>query len=208
MHSGHSHNQRQTTINCIHWPCTKYYKTKCPLILKTKKETVIETKSSHNHNRYPGECKGKEIVNQVKRRVQYSTPTVAIAKELSEISDEYEVQQAMPKKDNLLRAVSRKQQKEICFHLEKWSKPMTDQMTGNQNPFKLVVLVIFKLHLIFFLVKFWNIILKFYTYGSLSNKTSGNYGQTVLLTTFNWFFNYFNCFRTSWKNWITLSLNN
>ena len=62
---GHSYNQKQSTNNCIHWRCTKYYKLKCPAILKTKNETVIETKGTHNHD--PGECKAKEVVNQIKR---------------------------------------------------------------------------------------------------------------------------------------------
>ena len=40
---------------------------------------------------------------------------MAIANELSQFSDDYAVQLAMPKKDNLLRAVSRKRQKAICL---------------------------------------------------------------------------------------------
>ena len=111
LHDGHSYNHKQSTINCIHWRCTKYYKLKCPAILKTKNETVIETRGTHNHECDPGECKAKEVVNQIKRRAQYSTPTVAIANEIYEISDDYAVQLAMPKKDKLLRAVSRKRQK-------------------------------------------------------------------------------------------------
>ena len=102
LHDGHSYNQKQSTINCIHWRCTKYYKLKCPAILKTKNESVIETKSTHNHECDPGECKAKKVVNQIKKRAQYSTPTVAIANEKYEISDDYAVQFAMPKKDNLL----------------------------------------------------------------------------------------------------------
>ena len=38
----------------------------------------------------------------------------------------------------------------------------------------------------------------------LSEET--NKRHTVLLMTFNWFYNYFTYFRTSWKNWITLNL--
>ena len=117
LHDGHSYNQKQSTINCIHWRCTKYYKLKCPAILKTKNETVIETKGTHKHKCDPGECKAKEVVNQIKRRAQYSTPTVAIANEICKISDDYAVQLAMPKKDNLLRAVSRKRQKAICLQI-------------------------------------------------------------------------------------------
>ena len=43
VHDGHSHKEKQTTINCIHWRCTNYYKLKFPAILKTKNETAIET---------------------------------------------------------------------------------------------------------------------------------------------------------------------
>ena len=74
LHDGHSYNQKQSTINCIHWRCKKYYKLRCPAILKTKNERVIETKGIHNHECDPGECKAKEVVNQIKRRAQYSTP--------------------------------------------------------------------------------------------------------------------------------------
>ena len=117
LHDGHSYKQKQSTINCIHWRYTNYYKLKCPAIFRTKNETVIETKGTHNHECDPGECKAKEVVNQIKRRAQYSTPTVAIANEIYEISDDYAVQLAMPKKDNLLRAVSRKRQKAICLQI-------------------------------------------------------------------------------------------
>ena len=72
LHNGHSYNQKQSTNNCIHWRCTKYYELKCPATLKTKNETVIETKGTHNHERDPGECKAKEVVNQIKRRTEYS----------------------------------------------------------------------------------------------------------------------------------------
>ena len=113
VHDGHSYNQKQTTIKCIQRCCTKYYKLECAAILKTKNETVIETKSTHNHECDPGACKAKKFVNQIKRRAQYSTPTVEIANEVSENSDDYAVQLALPKKDHLLRAVSRKQQKEM-----------------------------------------------------------------------------------------------
>ena len=66
LHDGHSYNQKQSTNKCIHWRCTKYYKLKCPAILKTKNETVIETKGTHNHDCDPGECKAKEVVNKLK----------------------------------------------------------------------------------------------------------------------------------------------
>ena len=84
LHDGHSYIQKQSTNNCIHWRCTYYYKLKFPAILKTKNETVIETKGTHNHECDPGECKAKEVVNQIKRRAEYST-TVAIANEIYEI---------------------------------------------------------------------------------------------------------------------------
>ena len=92
LHDGHSYNQKKSTINCIQWRCTKYYKLKCPAILKTKNETFTETKGTHNHECDPGECKAKEVVNQIKRRAHYSTPTVAIANDIYEISEDYAVQ--------------------------------------------------------------------------------------------------------------------
>ena len=91
----------------------KILKFKCPAILKTNNKTVIETKGTHNHECDPGECKAKEVANQIKRKAQYSTPTVAIANELSKISDGNAVQLSMSKKDNLLRAVFLKRQKEM-----------------------------------------------------------------------------------------------
>ena len=106
LHDGQSYKQKQSTINCIHWRCTKYYKLKCPAIMNTKNEIVIETKGTHNHECDPGECKSKEIVNQIKRRGQYSTPTVAIANEIYEISDDYAVQLAMPKNGVSLRTLT------------------------------------------------------------------------------------------------------
>ena len=117
LHNGHSCNQEQSTINCIHWRCTKYYRLKCPALLKTKNETVMETKGTHSHECDPGDYKAKEVVNQIKRRTCYSTPTVAIANEIYEISDDYAVQLAMPKKHNLLQAVSRKRQKAMCLQI-------------------------------------------------------------------------------------------
>ena len=42
---------------------------------------------------------------------------MAIANEIYEISDDYAVQLAMPKKDNLLRAVYRKRQKVTCLQI-------------------------------------------------------------------------------------------
>ena len=116
LHGGHSYNQKQTTINCIHWRCTKYYKTKCPAILKTGNENLMEIKVTHNHDCDPGKCKTKEIINQVKRRAQFSTLTVAMANEISEISCDYAVQLPMPKK-TICCEQSRKRQKEMSFQI-------------------------------------------------------------------------------------------
>ena len=114
MHDGHSYNQKQTTINCIYWRCTKYYKLKCPAILKAKNETVIETKSTQNHECDPGECKAKEVVNQIKRRAQNSRPTtMAIANEISEILDDYAVQLAMPKKQPVASSPSKTTKRDV-----------------------------------------------------------------------------------------------
>ena len=63
----------------------EYYKLKCPAILKTKNKTVFETKRNHTNDCDPGEYKAKEVVNQIKRRAQNSTPTVVIANEKSKI---------------------------------------------------------------------------------------------------------------------------
>ena len=85
--------------------------------MKTKNETVIRTKGTHNHRCDSGKCESKEVVNQIKTKAQYSTPTLAIANEMSEISDDYAVQLALPRNDNLLRVVSRKQQYKMCLQI-------------------------------------------------------------------------------------------
>ena len=205
LHDGHSYNQKQSTINCIHWRCTKNYKLKCPAILKTKNETVTETKGFHNHECEPGECKAKEVVNQIKRIARYSTPTVAIANEMYEVSDDYAVQLAMPRKDNLLRAVSRKRQKAICLQIpaptdRHFDVPnefapfllqgMIELLSEKTNPNPGKILADFEnkskslqvccpsemlIASDFFLMMFRNIIFKFGTYGSLSNMTFGSY---------------------------------
>ena len=95
----------------------KYYKLKCYASFKTKNKTAIETTGTHNHECDTGECKAKEVANEIKKRAQYSTPTVAIANEIYKISDDFAVQLAMPKKDTLLRAVSRKRLKAMCFQI-------------------------------------------------------------------------------------------
>ena len=92
------------------------FKLKRPAILKNKNETVIETTGTHNHDCEPSECKAKAFVNQIKRRAQYS-PTGAIASEISEFLDGYAVQLAMPKNDNLLKAVSQKRQNTMCLQI-------------------------------------------------------------------------------------------
>ena len=74
MYDDHSYNPKQTIINCIHYRCTKFYKLKCSAILKTKNETVIETKGTHNRDCYRGEYKAKEVVHQNNRKAQNSTP--------------------------------------------------------------------------------------------------------------------------------------
>ena len=84
--------------------------------MKTKNETVIEAKGTHNYNCDPGECKAKKVLNETKRRAHYPTPTVANANEISEKSYDHAVQPAMLKKDNLLRAVSQKRQK-MCIQI-------------------------------------------------------------------------------------------
>ena len=68
-------------------------------ILNSKNENVIETSNTHIHDCDPGDCEEKEIGNRIKGRAQYSTPTVAIANEISAISDVYAVQLAMTKQD-------------------------------------------------------------------------------------------------------------
>ena len=85
---------------------------KCHAILKTKKETVIETKVLKITTATPVNVKrtkfkvNQEVKNQIGRRAQYST-TVAIADQKSEFSDDYAIRFARPKRDNLMRAVSR-----------------------------------------------------------------------------------------------------
>ena len=85
--------------------------------MKTKNETIIETKGTHNHECDPGECKAKEVVNQIERRAQYSTPTVAIANEIYEISDDYAVQLAMPKKRQPVASSLSKTKKAMCLQI-------------------------------------------------------------------------------------------
>ena len=85
--------------------------------MKTKNKSVIGIKGTHIHNCDPGECKAKEVVNQINRIAQDSTLTVANANEISKFCDVRALQVAIPKKDNLLRAVSQERQKEMCFQI-------------------------------------------------------------------------------------------
>ena len=114
MQEGRSRKQKQTTGNFIYLRCTNYYRSKCPEILESRDKTVLEAEGIHNHDCDPIECKVIEIVNPIKRATQFSTPTVASAYEIFEISDYYKVQLAMAKLNNLLRAVSGKRRKEMC----------------------------------------------------------------------------------------------
>ena len=72
-----THKTRNKQLETIYWRCTKDYKLKCPAILKTENETVSKTKGTHNHDCDSSECKAKEVVSQIKRRAEYSTPAVA-----------------------------------------------------------------------------------------------------------------------------------
>ena len=112
VHNGYCYNQKQVTSSCIHWRCTKYYSIKCPAVLKTNQNVVISLKDSHTHESDPSECKAKEVVNQIKQKSESLTPTVAIASEISVISDDYAVQLSLPKKENLFRTACRKRQRE------------------------------------------------------------------------------------------------
>ena len=77
----------------------------------------------HREKRYPKsrlrprrECSEK-VKKQIKRRTQYSKPTAAIANKMSEKFYDYAVQPSRPKKDNLLRTVYQKRQKELCAQI-------------------------------------------------------------------------------------------
>ena len=84
--------------------------------METKNKTVIETKSAPNHQCDPGECEAKKVLNQFKRRVQYSTPIVVIANEICEISDDNAVQLAMPKKTSCCEQ-SLENDKKMCLQI-------------------------------------------------------------------------------------------
>ena len=92
VHNGYCYNQKQVTSSCIHLRCTKYYSIKCPAVLKTNQNVVISLNDSHTHESDPSECKAKEVVNQINQKSESLTPTVAIASEISVISDDYAVQ--------------------------------------------------------------------------------------------------------------------
>ena len=78
---------------------------------------MIETNGIHIHDCDFNEYKAEKVVNQITRRAQCSTPTVVNANGISKKFDDYAIQLAMPKKDNLLQAVSQKRQKEECFQI-------------------------------------------------------------------------------------------
>ena len=69
---------------------------------------AIETKLFDNPNRDAGEFKEKRLVNQIKRRAIYSTPTDVAAAEKTQLSDIYADQLVILTKDSLLREFSRK----------------------------------------------------------------------------------------------------
>ena len=100
VHNGYCYNQKQVTSSCILWRCTKYYSIKCPAVLKTNQNVVIKLKDSHTHESDPSECKAKEVVIQIKQKSESLTPTVAIASEISVISNDYAIQLSLPKKEN------------------------------------------------------------------------------------------------------------
>ena len=60
LHDGHSYIQKQSTNN---------YQLKCPAILKTKNETVIEAKGTHNHECDPGKCKNLRTISQSSSKI-------------------------------------------------------------------------------------------------------------------------------------------
>ena len=80
--------------------------------LENKNKTVIETKGTHNHECDTGECKAK-VVNQIKRRTQHSTPTVATANEISQTSDDYALQLAMPKRQPIASSLSKTTKRDV-----------------------------------------------------------------------------------------------
>ena len=49
VHNGYCYNQKQVTLSCIHWRCTKYYSIKCLAVLKTNQNVFISLKDSHTH---------------------------------------------------------------------------------------------------------------------------------------------------------------
>ena len=58
------------------------------------------------------------MANQTKTRAKYSTAVDVVATEITEFFDDFEVQLAMPKEDNLLWGVSRKRQETVCYQLQ------------------------------------------------------------------------------------------
>ena len=126
-HNGYCYNQKQITSSCIHWRCTKYFPIKCPAVLKTNHNVVISLKDSHTHESDPSECKEKEVVNQIKQKSESLTPTVAIASEISVISDEYAIQLSLLKKENFYQTYS------IHIELKGFAPPCVYSLLPNKS---------------------------------------------------------------------------
>ena len=74
----------------------------------------MKTKCDHKHQCDPSECTAKIQVNQIEQKAECSTPTVTIAYQKSETTNDYAVPFATSSKDNLLQEASQKRQKELC----------------------------------------------------------------------------------------------
>ena len=83
----------------------------CRFEPEPNQNVVISLKDSHTHESDPSECTAKEVVNQIKQKSVSLTPTMAIASEISVISDDYAIQFSLPKKENLIRTACRKRQR-------------------------------------------------------------------------------------------------
>ena len=98
----------------------------------------------------------------------------------------------------------------IRLGLANLSKIVHSQWQKNQSPIKFVVLVRCNLRLISF---WWSsetsfpVLLNMYTW-YFAQYDPWKLRKAVLLMTFNWFYNFLNCFRMSLKKWETLNLIN
>ena len=107
LHDGHSYNQKQSTNNCIHCRCTKYYKLKClSAILKTKNETVIETKGTHNHECDPAHVKA---------------PFELVIEEITDVIEREQFEECLVKKMDEL-AIYFKSGASTTFPIEMWKQ--------------------------------------------------------------------------------------